>query len=73
MASEDKPLPHVAVDTAASLIAKEIFNLAWTLNDGRARDKGFRPWTYEGGPVDAGKQDYRDLAEKVYRIIAGSI
>lgn len=73
MTSEDEKLPHEAVDAAASLIAKEIFNLAWTLSNGRAGDKGFRAWTYEGGPVDAGKQDYRDLAEKVYRTIAGAL
>lgn len=73
MKSEDKPLPQEALDAAASIIAKEIFNLAWTLDDGRAGDKGFRAWTYQGGPMDAGKQDYRDLAAKVYRTIAGAL
>lgn len=73
MNQKDTPLPPAAVDAAASLIAKKIFNLAWTLRDERAGDRGFRAWSYQGGPVDAGKQDYRDLAEEVYRTIAGAL
>lgn len=58
------------LDKAAAFIAAEVSRRAWAgLCEGRASDYGYPAFTYLHGPVNAGKDDYRDIALQVYLLI----
>jgi hypothetical protein len=70
----DTPAPASSasqIDAAAEYLARTAFNLGWSglRADGRAADRGFRPWNVVCAP-NAHQEDYSDLVRDVLRIAA---